>query len=238
MVTDDRDKALKGISGEAQERLHRHLANWLGLWPDHPSVSVVHSSYREQPGWDGGLRPFVGIVAPQITVISVASQWYEPIARAVEIGGLEELEATIAVITNRPGTTLRRGVFRYQQAIMAHDGWGQWIDPLDSATPVWLRPFNGDVLIALGEDGRYVAGVGRKRHDQFAQELAVVTEEAHRHRGYAKQLVSQAAERVYAEGAVATYLHRADNLGSAAVAEACGFFDRGWEIVSISNPRS
>lgn len=91
----------------------------------------------------------------------------------------------------------------------------------------------GEVLVAL-EDDVCVAGVGRKLHDRFGHELAVVTEEAARGKGLARRLVAQAARRVIDDGAVATYLHADSNVASARVAEASGFPDHGWRILGAS----
>jgi GNAT superfamily N-acetyltransferase len=108
-----------------------------------------------------------------------------------------------------------------------------WLPPDDGRVPPWLAVFNGEVLVHLDEDGRYGAGVGRKRHDQWGQELSVATEEHLRGRGLARRLVAQAARRVADEGAVATYLHAVSNSASAKVAEASGFPDTGWWILGL-----
>ncbi|HEX9530635.1 MAG TPA: GNAT family N-acetyltransferase, partial [Acidimicrobiales bacterium] len=68
---------------------------------------------------------------------------------------------------------------------------------------------------------------------RFGHELAVVTEDGHREGGLARRLVAQAARRVVAEGAVPTYLHSDSNVASAHVAEAAGFADQGWRVVSL-----
>jgi GNAT superfamily N-acetyltransferase len=224
------------VSGEAARRLSAHLSNWLGAWPPDPGVHVAHAAARENPGWDGHLRELVGIETRSGTVISVARTYFEPVSRAVLDGGLEELERQLPEIFEHSGTRLRRGVFRYQQRLVGHDSRGSWFEPDDPRVPGWLQPFNAPVLMAFDGFGRYAAGVGRKRHDAWAQELAVTTEPTHRRLGYARELVAQAAERVYAEGSVSTYLHSPDNLGSAAVAEASGFPDVGWQILSIMRP--
>lgn len=254
MVTDDAPKAgnnkgsvNKGsvdISAEAELRLTRHLTNWLGDWPtslppsvpESPLVVVTGSNYREIPGWDGQLRPFVGVASPQVTVISVGKRFRDKMASAVDQGGFEELERQLSAIVGHPGATIRRGVFRYQQRLVEHESRGEWLGTEDPLVPDWLRVFNGDVLVAFDERRHYAAGVGRKRHDDFAQELAITTDPLHRRQGYARELVAQAAQRVFDEGSVATYLHRRDNVGSAAVADASGFIDQGWEILSLLAP--
>lgn len=224
------------IAEEAMARLTHHLENWLGAAPGR-GVVVVTSAYREQPGWDGQLRPFVGVSTPSATVISVADELLAEVAAAVDAGGVAELEQRIGAIVGNDDATLRRGVFRFQQRQYPYAARGDWVDPADPGLPSWLRPFNGEVLVAR-VGGRHAAGVGRKRHDPFAQEIAVTTDERFRRRGYARDLVAQAAARVFAEGCVATYLHHPDNLGSAAVAEATGFHDAGWTIISVSVPRA
>ena len=109
---------------------------------------------------------------------------------------------------------------------------GVWLPTDDERLPDWLRPFNGDVLVAL-EGGEVAAGVGRKQHDRHGHELAVVTEEGHRGRGWARRLVTQAARRVLDDGAVPTYLHAPDNVASARTADASGFPDVGWTIFGL-----
>ncbi|HUY07409.1 MAG TPA: GNAT family N-acetyltransferase [Acidimicrobiales bacterium] len=241
MVTDEdrgatREVFALDIAEVSTERLENHLRNWLGSWPDDGGVTVTTSTYREEPGWDGRLRPFIGVSSPESTVISVASRYYEAIRDLVGKGGLAALEQGIAQVAGDEGATLRRGVFRYHQQLVAHQSRGEWFDPDNPVVPEWLRLFNARVLVAFDRDGRYAAGVGCKRHDDLAFELAITTEPSHRNLGYARELVAQASEYVYSIGGVATYMHRRDNVGSAAVAESAGFPDRGWETIMLSIP--
>jgi len=105
----------------------------------------------------------------------------------------------------------------------------------DPVVPDWLRVFGGEVLLALDPAiGAYLAGVGIKRHDRYGRELSVGTEPAARGQGLARRLVAQAARRVIADGAVATYLHDPANLSSARVAAAAGFPDHGWKIIGVA----
>lgn len=104
----------------------------------------------------------------------------------------------------------------------------------DHARPALLaaavRPV---VLVVRDQRGRYLAGVGIKRHDRHGHELAVGTVPAARGRGLARRLVAQAARRVLDDGAVPTYLHDRSNAASARVAEAAGFPDRGWRSYGV-----
>jgi GNAT superfamily N-acetyltransferase len=99
-----------------------------------------------------------------------------------------------------------------------------------------MRPFGGEVLVALDDGGGFLGGVGIKWHDRRGGELAVVTARRARGRGLGRRLVAQAARRVLDEGAVPTYLHPPDNLASGRVAAAAGFADCGWTAV-LALPR-
>ena len=87
--------------------------------------------------------------------------------------------------------------------------------------------------MALDDDGRYLAGVGVKRHLPGLSEVAVVTSEAARGRGLARRLVAQATRALVAAGDAVLYLHAPDNEASARVARASGFPDTGWRIVGF-----
>ena len=113
---------------------------------------------------------------------------------------------------------------------------GEWVDALDPVVPDWLHPFGGRVLVARGDDGRYLAGVGIKRHDGYGHELSVGTEPEARGRGLARRLVAQAARALLDDGIVATYLHDPANEASARVAEATGFLDLGWRVLGMFDP--
>jgi GNAT superfamily N-acetyltransferase len=217
-------------------RLERHLAAWLGAWP--PSgpgeLTVVGSSNRVNPAWDGKVYPVAGVETPDGTVLSVPPD----LADAVRAAGddLATVGAALPALLGRPDARFGRGVFRWCHELhddIDEDPAAVWIPTDDERVPPWLRPFNGDVLVHLDEDGRYGAGVGRKIHDRFGHELSVATEERLQGRGLARRLVAQAARRVADEGAVATYLHAISNTASAHVAEASGFPDTGWWILGL-----
>lgn len=214
-------------------RLDAHLESWLGSWPPVAPFAVVGSPLREQPGWDGAVHPLAGVGTPEGTVVSVpphlVGRARELLDRAGPDGFMQQAGEIVAGRSGRLG----RGVFRWCQRLTDLPDAGEWVELDDPRLPEWLRAFNCPALVAFDERGSYAAGVGRKRHDRHAQELAIVTEPAYRGRGLARRLVAQAARRVVAEGAVATYLHRPDNLASAAVAEAAGFPDRGWSVLGL-----
>ncbi len=211
-----------------------HLRSWLGAWPPREPIHIIGWARREEPAWDGRIYPLVGVGDAEATVLSVppaAAGRVTAAARAA--ASLEALAARLPALVGRPGDAFGQGAFRWSTSPTPLPDAGEWVDPGDPRLPDWMAPFNGPVLVAWDEEGRYAAGVGRKRHDEHGQELAVATDAAHRGRGLARRLVAQAARRVLDEGAVPTYLHAVDNVASARVAEAAGFPDAGLAIYGL-----
>jgi GNAT superfamily N-acetyltransferase len=219
-----------GMMTYMDPRIRRHLAHWLGQWPATADLSVVGSTRRDQPGWDGGIHPLIGVRAVQGTVLSVPPGRLDPVRRLVAgATSRGELLAGLPGAVDRPGSAVYTGVFRWSNRPADLDDAGTWVDSSDPVVPGWLRVFGQQVLLATDPDtGGYLAGVGLKRHNQYGYELAVGTEPVARGRGLARRLVAQAARRVLDEGAVPTYQHAPDNIASARVADAAGFPDRGW----------
>lgn len=213
-------------------RLSSHLSSWLGAWPSGGprSLIITSSPRREQPGWDGKIRPVAGVATPDGAVLSVPA---DAVSAVGSLGdSVDEVARRLPEILGRPDWRFYVGVFRWSEQPIPFDRPGVWLPRDHEAVLPWLKPFNGDVLVGF-DDGEVAAGVGRKLHDEWGHELAVVTEEGHRGRGWAKRLVSQAAEQVLDDGAVPTYLHSPTNTASAQTADACGFPDRGWKILGI-----
>ena len=210
-----------------------HLRSWVGEWPPPSSgVHVVGDRSRLSPTWDGSIRPLLGVGNGDATVIAVPPDAADAVAAAIaddlnQPGLGDELGDILGVGPAAFGA----GVFRTTTAINPDlADLGQWFDTQTGELPEWLAPFNGRRLVAFDDDGHPIAGVGIKVHDRFGQELSVVTDEAARGTGFARQLVATAARRVLADGAVPTYLHAPDNAASARVADAVGFTDDGWTV--------
>jgi GNAT superfamily N-acetyltransferase len=173
-----------------------------------------------------------GVATPDGTVLSVPPDCVEAVRAAGD--DLDTVAAALPALVGRPDARFGRGVFRWSHELLdASDPEAVWLPPDDERVPPWLAVFNGEVLVHLDEDGRYGAGVGRKRHDDWGQELSVATLEHLQGRGIARRLVAQAARRVADEGAVATYLHATSNTASARVAQAAGFPDTGWWVLGL-----
>lgn len=216
-----------------------HLSSWLGGWPPASPVRVVSDPTPDAPGWDSGRRGVAGVADPSgRAVVRV------PPDVAGRLGtDLPDVDALLAALPDavgRPGTA-GAGVLRWAQDVpgagVLPDA-GVWLpaelaDVGDVRVPAWLRPFGGDVLVALDDDGVYLAGVGLKRHDDLGREIAVVTDSRARGRGLARRLVAQAARTVQAQGLEVLYLHAADNEASARVARAAGFGDTGWRVLGF-----
>jgi GNAT superfamily N-acetyltransferase len=218
--------------------LVEHLTSYLGAWTTkRKTLEVKGCERRSLPGWDGAIRPFVGVVDQQgFGVLSVEVSLAERVRDALT--GIDRYSReALGVLPQALGLTDRKlfeGVFRYCFSPTHFEHQGQWFDVSNDVVPEWLHPFGGEALLAVSDRGSYLAGVGIKRHDDFGRELAVVTDEAARGRGLARALVSQATERVLETGRAPTYLHAPGNVASARVAEAVGFVDRGWKILGIA----
>lgn len=212
-------------------RLVRHLQAWVGAWPPETELTVVGSPARVEPGWDGRVRPVLGVESPRGTVLGVPPDLEAIVARlAPDREGIEE---ALRDALGEPHARLWSAKFRWSDAPAVLPDAGIWISFSDPRVPPWLTPFGGEVLMAFAANGEVMAGVGIKRHDRWGHELAVVTEEAYRGRGLARLLVAQAARRVVDAGAVPTYLHADSNAASGRVADAAGFPDRGWRVLGF-----
>lgn len=215
--------------------LVRHLELWVGGWPPARPVRVVANPRRALPGWDGEVAPVVGVVTDTgDAVLGLAPDDAARVAADLADRPTADLDALLAAVPRliRREGVAGRGVFRWSTDPAPLPDAGVWIPAGDPRVPPWLRPFGGEVLVVLDGD-TYVAGVGVKRHDGFGRELSVGTEPQARGRGLARRLVAQAARRVLAEGAVPTYLHAPDNVGSARAATAAGFPDVGWQVLGF-----
>jgi GNAT superfamily N-acetyltransferase len=207
------------------DRLTAHLRHQLGAWPPSGGVLVTTSPERLRPDWDGVVRPVAGMASPEGAVLSVPAETVGPLQAAGST--LAHVEAALPEVLGRPGAHLVRSVLRWTDDPAALPPLGEEVGVDDGRVPEWLRPFGGEVLVLFDDHDRYLAGVGRKRHDRWCTELAVGTEPEARGQGLARRLVATAARRVLDEGKVPTYQHDPDNRASAHVADAVGFPDRG-----------
>ena len=223
---------------DVEERLTKHFHAWLGASPEESKFRLLVWLGRDEPGWDGATWPGLGVESPKGTLLTL-SPTIVPAGGTIEAGAVaaalnaRDAETRVPATLGRPDLRFGRAVFRWTGQPARLPEVGEWVDPSDPRLPPWLRPFNGNVLVAWDDRGRYAAGVGVKRHNRFAHELAVATEPAHRGRGLARLLVAQAARRSLTQGAVPLYLHEPDNPASARVAEAAGFPDEGWRVIAL-----
>jgi GNAT superfamily N-acetyltransferase len=235
-------------------RLLHHLVTWLGQWPAGQPLTVVGSTRRTEPGWDGRIHPAIGVGCGTGRVLSVSPRHtavVRKLASEAADGPIAVLLAGLPAAVGFPERSAFEAVFRWTLDPTPLPDAGEWLPADDPAVPEWLRPFSAptpgtqpalhtandvaDVLVARDPDtGAYLAGVGIKRHDQYGHEIAVGTDPAARGRGLARRLVAQAARRVLDEGAVPTYLHDPANIASCRVAEAAGLPDRGWTAFGVA----
>jgi GNAT superfamily N-acetyltransferase len=224
--------------------LRHHLRLWVGGLPAPASsgsseVRVVPHAADGRPGWDGARPLLTGLVDPcGNALVAVptgqAARVTDLLRHRMDgdwVAGLTDLPALLG----RPRHTVERVAFRWSTAPADLPAVGVWVPTASPALPAWLRPFGDKALVAFDEDGRYLAGVGLKRHDSIGREISVGTEPHARGRGLARCLVAQAARHVLADGRIPTYLHTFDNAASSRVASAAGFGDLGWSALMLSD---
>lgn len=224
-------------SYDVPDRLVQHLERWLGRWPAVlPGLDILGLPERNLPGWDGRPHRVIGVTSPDGAVLSVPPESAEELRHRYDVlRDLDALGVEVPAVVGMPTYGWFEGGFRWTTSPAPLPEVGVWLPHDDPLVPEWLRPFGGDVLIALDEQtGEYLAGVGIKRHDTYGKEISVGTDERARGRGLARKLVAQAARRVLDEGGVPTYLYEADNHASAKVASAAGFVDHGWHVIGLT----
>lgn len=206
------------------EPVSQHLTAWFGGWnrADH-GIEVVECELRTLPGWDGKVLPVVGLSRGDWAVLSVQPGQADAVRDRLGEGPAGDIAGAL---------TLMIAAFRWRLDGTDSPDVGEWVPTADDRVPTWLKPFNGDVLIAWDDDGHYGAGVGRKMHNALGHEISVGTEPALRGRGIAQRLVETATRRILQEAPLATYIHLLENVASAKVAERAGFADKGWRYLS------
>jgi RimJ/RimL family protein N-acetyltransferase len=233
-------------TSRVDHQILRALTAWLGVWPESGMLRVAPSARRILPGWDGVLRPLAGVAAGSDLGHAVALS-VPPRRFAAVTALVDELAARSALRDRRELGARLPGALgvrerRYAEPVLR---WslrpallpriGSWLPSDDPGLPDWLRPFGGNVLVSLDHRGRFLAGVGIKRHNRLVHEIAGGTAEHARGRGLARALVAQAAARILDAGALPLYLHDPNNVASAHVAEAAGFADRGWRFLALED---
>lgn len=212
--------------GATPAPLAAHLRRELGVWPPPPGLTVTTTAARRRPAWDGRERPVLGASTPDGAIVSVRDDLFP------KVDGAASLDAVGEAL----GGGVAKAIFRWTAEPTPLEPLGEWVAVDDPVIPEWLHPFGGEALVVI-EDGRYVAGVGLKRHDDDVWEMSVGTEEAARGRGIARRLVATAARSIVDGGRIPTYLHDPSNHASAKVAEAAGFPEIGWRMLFVTPKR-
>ncbi len=220
-----------------RHRLDTHFLKWLGAIPNPERSQLIATSVRDEPGWDGKVRPIQGVTGPEGTVLAVSPSVARLFA-GVDLetlfhdAGLPDAHARLQATLGIP-VSFGMPTFRWGELAEDHPEIGEWVEVDDARIPDWLRLFNGGVLATFDDQGSYQAGVGLKRHNDIAREISVGTDPEHRGQGYATQLVAQAAHTIIVEGGVPIYQHSGGNDASGRVADLAGIPDRGWHMLEI-----
>ena len=215
-----------------------HLDALLGGWPPDGPFRVVGSVRRERPGWDGRVCPALALTAAGRTVLSVPPDQVLQVESLVRDRGAGTALADLGGAVGRRSLRTVRWAYRWCTDPADLPDAGSWLPATEPGLPDWLRPFGGEVLVAVDGAGTHLGAVGIKRHHGNGAELAVVTDRAARGHGLGRRLVAQAARRVLDEGAVPTYLHLSGNAASARLADSVGFVDPGWTMLAALPPQS
>lgn len=113
-------------------RLEAHLRAWLGAWPPARELELIVWPGREEPGWDGGLWPELGVESPHGTVLSL-SPAIVPDPRVLDaeriLAALHSPRAAAAVpaALGRPDLCLTRAAFRWSVTPAALPQAGEWV---------------------------------------------------------------------------------------------------------------
>src|SRR5213080_697331 len=117
------------VNGEPADRLTLHLHSWLGQWPGRrPGLDVVGSAQRLRPGWDGQVRPVLGVRTPDSGVLSVPPDQLATVA-------------ALAAALGTPNAVVYQGVFRWSTTPADLPDAGVWVPADDPVVPDWLRVF-------------------------------------------------------------------------------------------------
>jgi len=203
------------------DSLLAHLRSEYGEWPPEGLI-IASSPARVRPRWNGKVDPFAAVHSPAGLLLSVPPPALDEARRLCPKGSPREVRRVARMVTGRSGTLVGY-VFRWMCKSPVYENVGVWLSTDDSRVPEWLRNYSGDVLVAFSADGQVMAGLGRKRHDDWVDELAAVTEPPFRGRGLATALVAQATARVCEEGRIATALHLPSNIASARALDRIGY---------------
>ncbi len=220
--------------------LRQHLSGWVGSPPGETPVLVVPNPRNAASGWDRRPPLLTGLVDPAgHAVVALPPAVAAPGARLLaQARDLAEVDAGLQLLPGllgKPGHAVERVAFRWTVRPADLPDAGVWVDTDTPGLPGWLRPFGGQALVAFDDRGRYLAGVGIKRHDRCGREISVGTEPHARGQGLARRLVAQAARHLLDHDRVPTYLHTFDNVASSRVAAAAGFDDAGWSALMLSD---
>jgi RimJ/RimL family protein N-acetyltransferase len=216
----------------AADLLAAHLRSYLGTWPPRQEVEVIAWPGREEPAWDGALVPAVVVASPEGTVVSVVPSALDATSSAVVGATREDLRLRLGMAVGVGERVSPWVVLRWSGEPAPLEPVGLWVPSSSDGLPEWLKAFPGNVLATFDDEtGEYAGGVGIKRHTAWGHELAVGTAEDQRGKGLARRLVAQAGRDVLATGALPLYVHDANNVPSAKVADAAGFPDLGWRLL-------
>jgi RimJ/RimL family protein N-acetyltransferase len=197
-------------------------------------VHLLSAARRGLPAWHGYTLPIVGLSFAEGAVIACRPDLVEHVT--TELGSDVHLPALDGAAFRRLWRAVRRsspnaftlaGDFRAaHQSTLTPSPTAARAECIaeDDAAALHLRTrFDGAIFGVRGPHGRLVSWAALKHKSASVWEIAVATETDYRGRGYARDVVSAAAQFALEHGRLPAYIHDSNNRSSAFVARAVGF---------------
>src|SRR5439155_17019762 len=197
-------------------------------------VHIVSTARRGLPSWHGFTLPIVGLSFAPGAVIACRPDLVDRLraelgsdAHQSYLDGPAFRRLWHAVQRCVPNAFTLAGDFRAADAATFSPSATMYraehIAEDDSAALHLRTRFDGAIFGVRGPHGRLISCAALKLKSPHLWEIAVATEPDYRGRGYARDVVSAAAQFTLDHGRLPVYIHDRDNGTSAFVARAAGF---------------
>jgi GNAT superfamily N-acetyltransferase len=197
-------------------------------------VHLLSEPTRGLPTWHGFTMPIVGLSFSPGAVVACRPDMLERMRSELGsdihqpyLDGPAFRRLRRAIQRCAPNAFTLAGDFRVaDKATFAPSATTRRAEQIDEDDPAALHlrtRFDGAIFGVRGSHGRLVSWAALKLKSDRIWEIAVATEADYRGRGYARDVVSAAAQFTLEQGRLPTYIHDRDNGSSGFVARAIGF---------------
>jgi GNAT superfamily N-acetyltransferase len=197
-------------------------------------VHLLAARERGLPSWHGYTLPIVGLSFASGAVVACRPDLVERLR--AEMGSDARLASLDEAAVRRLVRAVRRvlpNAFTLGGDLRAVDADSLLASPSSARAELIPRQdpaalhlrtrFDGEVFGVRGPRNRLVSWAALKLKSTGVWEIAVATEADYRGRGFARDVVSAAAQHALDHGKIPIYVHDRDNSTSAFVARAVGF---------------